>query len=105
MCNRRSYVRRVQTTHKIPGDSATRYAKYLTSTATRGDYYTRDGEDDQPVPSRWHGSSGLLHSLGLSTENPVERGDLRSVMQGFSPLDGEPLRPPAPTAPGSPASS
>ena len=33
----------MQTTHKIPGDSATRYAKYLTSTATRGDYYTRDG--------------------------------------------------------------
>ena len=37
----------MQTTHKIPGDSATRYAKYLTSTATRGDYYTRDGEDER----------------------------------------------------------
>jgi conjugative relaxase-like TrwC/TraI family protein len=83
----------VQTTHKIPGDSATRYAKYLTSTATRGDYYTRDGESDQPVPSRWHGSPALLNSLGLDPESPVERRDLRAVMQGFSPLSGEALRP------------
>jgi len=83
----------VQTTHKIPGYSAVRYAKYLTSTATRGDYYARDGEGDQPVPSRWHGSRGLLRSLGLSAENPVERSDVRMVMQGFSPRDGEPLRP------------
>ena len=67
----------MQTTHKIPGDSATRYAQYLTSTATRGDYYTRDGESDQSVPSRWHGSPGLLHSLGLDPEGPVERSDLR----------------------------
>ncbi|MBA3865233.1 MAG: hypothetical protein H0X42_02615 [Solirubrobacterales bacterium] len=44
----------MQTTHKIPGDSAATYAKYLTSTSTRGDYYSRDGNDDsaQPVPSR-----------------------------------------------------
>ena len=93
MCIRRRYVRRVQTTHKIPGDSAVRYAKYLTSTATRGDYYTRDGESDQPVPSRWHGSPALLNSLGLDPEEPVQRSDLRAVMQGFSPLSGEPLRP------------
>ena len=83
----------MQTTHKIPGDSAVRYAKYLTSTSTRGDYYTRDGEDDHQVPSRWHGSPSLLNSLGLDPERPVERGDLRAVMQGFSPLTGEPLRP------------
>jgi conjugative relaxase-like TrwC/TraI family protein len=93
VCNRRGYLRRVQTTHKIPGDSATRYAKYLTSTATRGDYYTRDGDEDQSVPSRWHGSPNLLRSLGLNAEGPVERSDLRAVMQGFSPLTGEPLRP------------
>jgi conjugative relaxase-like TrwC/TraI family protein len=85
----------MQTTHKIPGDSATTYAQYLTSTASRGDYYTRDGGDerDRPVPSRWHGSQQILSSLGLSAEGPVERGDLRAVMQGFSPLDGGPLRP------------
>lgn len=89
----RRYVRLVQTTHKIPGDSAVTYAKYLTSTASRGDYYTRDGEGHQPVPSRWHGSQEALNSLGLSAEEPVQRSDLRAVMQGFSPLDGEPLRP------------
>jgi len=87
------YVRFVQTTHKIPGDSATRYAKYLTSNATRGDYYTRDGEDVQPVPSRWHGSPALMNSLGLNAEEPVARNDLRAVMQGLSPLTGEALRP------------
>ncbi len=93
---RRRYVRwRVQTTHKIPGGSATTYAQYLTSTASRGDYYTQDGEDseDRPVPSRWYGSEKTLASLGLSAEGPVGRGDLRAVMQGLSPLDGEPLRP------------
>ena len=85
----------MQTTHKIPGDSAVTYAKYLTSVASRGDYYTRDGNDDQdqPVPSRWHGSSETLSSLGLSAEGPVQRDDLRAVMKGMSPLDGEPLRP------------
>jgi len=93
VCVNQVYVRLVQTTHKIPGDSATRYAKYLTSTATRGDYYTRDGESDQPVPSRWHGSPGLLRALGLDPEETVQRSDLRAVMQGFSPLSGEPLRP------------
>jgi conjugative relaxase-like TrwC/TraI family protein len=91
-----SYVRcRMQTTHKIPGDSAVTYTQYLTSTASRGDYYTRDGGDkrDRPVPSRWHGSQQTLSALGLSSERPVQRGDLRAVMKGRSPRDGEPLRP------------
>ena len=85
----------MQTTHKIPGDSAVTYAKYLTSTAARGDYYTRDGEaeSDGPVPSRWHGSESALNSLGLRAEGPVQRDDLRAVMRGMSPLDDEPLRP------------
>jgi conjugative relaxase-like TrwC/TraI family protein len=82
----------VQTTHKIPGASASRYANYLTSTSQRGDYYARDGTEE-PVPSRWHGSPQLLRSLGLSAEGPVGREELRAVMQGFSPLTGEPLRP------------
>jgi conjugative relaxase-like TrwC/TraI family protein len=81
----------VQTTHKIPGASATRYSNYLTSVAQRGDYYAED--QGEPVPSRWHASPQVLRSLGLSAEGPVERSDLRAVMQGFSPLDGEPLRP------------
>jgi conjugative relaxase-like TrwC/TraI family protein len=83
----------MQTTHKIPGGSATRYAHYLTSTASRGDYYTADGNSSQSVPSRWHGSPDLLESLWLDPEAPVERSDLRTVMQGFSPSSGEPLRP------------
>lgn len=83
----------MQTTHKIPGGSATRYAHYLTSTASRGDYYTLDGPDQQPVPSRWHGSPGLLDALGLDPDEPVHRSDLREVMHGRSPATGEPLRP------------
>ena len=85
----------MQTTHKIPGDSAVTYAKYLTSVSSRGDYYTRDGNDDSdgPVPSRWHGSAETLNSLGLSAEGTVQRDELRAVMRGMSPLDGEPLRP------------
>jgi conjugative relaxase-like TrwC/TraI family protein len=85
----------VQTTHKIPGGSADTYAHYLTSTASRGDYYTHDGEGerDEPVPSEWHGSQQTLAALGLSADRPVERGDLRAVMKGLSPVDGEPLRP------------
>jgi conjugative relaxase-like TrwC/TraI family protein len=85
----------VQTTHKIPGASASTYARYLTSIAARGDYYTREGaeDSDEPVPSRWHGSPKLLGSLGLSAEEPVAREDLREVMKGLSPLSGEPLRP------------
>jgi conjugative relaxase-like TrwC/TraI family protein len=92
---RRNYVRPVQTTHKIPGGSASTYARYLTSIASRGDYYTRDGADDgdEPVPSRWHGSPDLLGSLGLSAEEPVARDDLREAMKGLSPRTGVPLRP------------
>lgn len=87
------YVRAVQTTHKIPGDSAVTYARYLTSTSSRGDYYSLDGGSEHPVPSQWHGSPETLSSLGLCGDGPVDRADLRSVMEGFSPLDGEPLRP------------
>ncbi len=85
----------MQTTHKIPGDSADTYAHYLTATASRGDYYTHDGEGDrdEPVPSEWHGSQQTLASLGLSSGRPVERGELRAVMKGLSPADGQPLRP------------
>lgn len=82
----------MQTTHKIPGASATRYSNYLTSVSQRGDYYARDG-GEEPVPSRWHGSPQVLDRLRLSAEGPVERDDLREVMKGLSPRDGEPLRP------------
>jgi conjugative relaxase-like TrwC/TraI family protein len=85
----------MQTTHKIPGDSATTYAQYLTSTASRGDYYAGDGEPDHDrvVSSRWYGSREVLSDLGLSADRPVDRRDLRTVMNGCSPVTKEPLRP------------
>jgi conjugative relaxase-like TrwC/TraI family protein len=94
VCPDRAYGQdTVQTTHKIPGDSATRYAHYLTSTASRGDYYIAEGEADEPVPSTWHGSPELLGALGLDPSSPVSRSDLREVMHGRSPASGRPLRP------------
>jgi conjugative relaxase-like TrwC/TraI family protein len=85
----------MQTTQKIPGDSATTYAQYLTSTASRGDYYASDGEPDHDrvVPSRWFGSQRVLSDLGLSADRPVDRRDLRAVMNGYSPVTKEVLRP------------
>jgi conjugative relaxase-like TrwC/TraI family protein len=86
----------VQTTHKIPGVSAATYAAYLTSTSSRGDYYTPSGESDAAgvvMPGRWHGSQGTLGVLGLSADRPVARGELRALMQGVSPADGGAVRP------------
>jgi conjugative relaxase-like TrwC/TraI family protein len=81
----------MQTTHKIPGSSATRWSKYLLSQRSRADYQLRDG--DRPVPTRWHGSPTLLASLGLDAREPVELRDLRPLMHGYNPRDGEPIRP------------
>jgi conjugative relaxase-like TrwC/TraI family protein len=83
----------MQTTHKIPGSSATRWSRYLISQASRGDYYTRDGPNDEPVPTQWHGPEKLLRSYGIDPEKPIELRHLRPLMQGFSPVDGEPIRP------------
>jgi conjugative relaxase-like TrwC/TraI family protein len=80
----------MQSTHKIPGGSATTWSKYLISQASRGDYYTQDG---QSVPTQWHGPEALLRSYGIDPSQPVELKDLRSLMHGFSPVDGEAIRP------------
>src|SRR5580658_5949905 len=82
----------MQTTHKVPGGSASTWSKYLVSQASRGDYYTHDGDGRESV-SRWHGTERLLRSFGIDPEGPVELGDLRSLMHGFSPVDGQPIRP------------
>lgn len=82
----------MQTTHKIPGSSAVTWAKYLTSVASRGDYYTQDG-DGQAAHTQWHGPNQLLRSYGIDPEQPVELKHLRPLMQGYSPVDGEPIRP------------
>jgi conjugative relaxase-like TrwC/TraI family protein len=83
----------VQTTHKIPGSSATTWSKYLVSQASRGDYYTHDAGDRQSAPTQWHGPEKLLRSYGIDPAKAVELDDLRSLMHGFSPVDGEPMRP------------
>jgi conjugative relaxase-like TrwC/TraI family protein len=88
----------MQTTHKICGDAAAGYAEYLTSTSSRGDYYTvgdggEEGGGDSAQPqSRWHGSQAMLAQLGLSPEGGVGRDDLAALMRGVSPADGHELR-------------
>jgi conjugative relaxase-like TrwC/TraI family protein len=83
----------VQSTHKIPGSSATTWSKYLLTQASRGDYYTHDGEGGQSAPTKWHGPDALLRSYAIDPSKAVELKDLRSLMHGFSPVDGEPIRP------------
>jgi conjugative relaxase-like TrwC/TraI family protein len=82
----------MQTTHKVPGSSAVRFAKYLLSEAARGDrYYTHDGDND--APTQWHGPEELLRSFGIDPNKPVELRHLGPLMQGFSPVTGKPIRP------------
>ncbi len=78
----------MQTTHKIPGGAAKGYVEYLTSTSSRGDYYT-SGTDSG---SRWHGPEALLASLGIEHDRAVGRHELRALMAGVSPADGQALR-------------
>jgi conjugative relaxase-like TrwC/TraI family protein len=91
----------VQTTHKIGGVAAAGFADYLTSESGRGDYYAGHEDSDSDSgdggvagvgQSRWHGSPGLLAGLGLAAGAPVAHGDLLSLMQGVSPVDGRELR-------------
>jgi conjugative relaxase-like TrwC/TraI family protein len=78
----------MQTTHKIPGDAATGYVAYLTSTSARGDYYTSGTE----AGSRWHYPDALLASLGIEQDRAVGGSELRALMAGVSPADGHELR-------------
>jgi conjugative relaxase-like TrwC/TraI family protein len=83
----------VQSTHKIPATSATSWSRYLVAQATRGTYYTHDGEGGRAAPTRWHGPEGLLCSYGIDPDRPVELSHLRPLMHGCSPVDGQPIRP------------
>jgi conjugative relaxase-like TrwC/TraI family protein len=83
----------VLTVHKIEGSSAARWSKYLISRASRGDYYTHDGEGGKPDPTKWHAPKALLRFYGIDPGKPVGLKDLRSLMHGFSPVDGEAIRP------------
>jgi conjugative relaxase-like TrwC/TraI family protein len=88
----------MQTTHKISGDAAAGYAEYLTSTSSRGDYYTGEGDGGDggdtgsQAQSRWHGSPAMLAQLGLSSRGVVGRDELQALMRGVSPRDGRELR-------------
>ena len=70
----RFYSRHVQTTRKIPGDSATRYVKYPTSTSTRGDYYTRDGNEDPDGPEPTLSTAAAPEAPKPTPPHPREGG-------------------------------
>jgi conjugative relaxase-like TrwC/TraI family protein len=83
----------MQTTHKIPGSSAVRFARYLLAEASRGDYYTHDGQGGKSAPTQWHGPEKLLRSFGIDPEKAVEMKHLGPLMQGFDPVTEKPIRP------------
>src|SRR3984957_17026884 len=87
------YVRRVQTTHKIEGSPAVRFARYLLAEASRGDYYTHDGQGGKSAPTQWHGPEELLRRFGIGPEKAVEMKHLGPLMQGFDPVTEKPIRP------------
>jgi conjugative relaxase-like TrwC/TraI family protein len=80
----------VQSTHKIAGSAAAGFATYLTTSASRGDYYV--GGELEGEGGTWHGSPDALGELGLDPAQPVRRSDLVALMEGRSPRSGEPLR-------------
>jgi conjugative relaxase-like TrwC/TraI family protein len=83
----------MQTTHKVQGADAGKYASYLTSTSERGDYYIDSQDQDGEGAAReWYGSPPVLASLGLSADRPVARDQLLALMGGNSPSDGREIR-------------
>ena len=83
----------MQTTHKIEGSSAVRFARYLLAEASRGDYYTHDGQGGKSAPTQWHGPERLLRSFGIDPGKAVEMKHLGPLMQGFDPVTEKPVRP------------
>ena len=83
----------MQTTHKVQGDDAGKYATYLTSTSERGDYYV-DPEDEsgEGAAGEWHGHPTVLASLGLSPDATVKRDQLLALMSGQAPNDSREIR-------------
>ena len=80
----------MQSTHKIAGSAAAGFAAYLTSSASRGDYYV--GGELEGDGGTWHGSPDALGELGLDPSRPVGRSELQALMEGRSPATGVPLR-------------
>jgi conjugative relaxase-like TrwC/TraI family protein len=80
----------VQSTHKISGAAAAGFAAYLTTSASRGDYYV--GGELEGEGGHWHGSPEVLGELGLDPSRPVVRSELVALMEGRSPRTGELVR-------------
>ena len=83
----------MQTTHKIEGSSAVKFARYLLAEASRGDYYTHDGQGGKSAPTQWHGPEHLLRRFGIDPQKAVEMKHLGPLMQGFDPVTEKPIRP------------
>src|ERR1700691_2121118 len=83
----------MQTTHKVQGSDAGKYATYLTSTSERGDYYIDPADETgEGAAGEWHGHPTVLASLGLSPDSVVQRDQLPSLMNGQAPSDGREIR-------------
>lgn len=83
----------MQTTHKVQGSDADKYATYLTSTSERGDYYIDPADETgEGAVGEWHGNPVVLASLGLSPDMVVQPDQLLSLMNGHAPNDGRELR-------------
>jgi conjugative relaxase-like TrwC/TraI family protein len=83
----------MQTTHKVQGSDAGKYASYLTSTSERGDYYIDPADESgEGAAGEWHGNPAVLASLGISLEMVVQRDQLLSLMNGQAPGDGREIR-------------
>lgn len=81
------------TAASIPAASTGGYADYLdgkTVAPEQGDYYL--GRDGMPAeaPGRWIGDPDALERVGI-TPGRVESGELRALMEGRRPGDGEPV--------------
>ena len=70
-----------------------RWSKYLVSEASRGDYYTHDGDGNRAAPTQWHGPEELLRSYGIDPDKAVELKHLRPLMHGFDPVKKVAIRP------------
>ena len=83
----------MQTTHKVQGEDAGKYATYLTSISERGDYYVDPGDESgEGAAGEWHGNPGVLASLGISPGATVQRDQLLALMNGQAPNDGREIR-------------
>jgi conjugative relaxase-like TrwC/TraI family protein len=83
----------MMTAASIPAENVAGYADYLDSKTVapeQGDYYL--GRDGMPAeaPGRWIGDPDALTRVGI-TPGPVDPDELRAMMEGRRPGEGEPV--------------